>query len=145
MGNTWEPLPNLEGAEILIQKYEDTIPSGPGRKKGGVKRKDDKGDKRHDSPAPKAMKPDGELKPRGFARGLPAEKIIGSNNDPHKQYFIIKWKGSDDTDFIPAKEANVKAPQLVIRWYEEQEKRRYMRAMKILTKLNCKLKDKFQS
>merc|ERR1712172_306814 len=52
--NTWEPLPNLEGAEILIQKYEDTIPSGPGRKKGGVKRKDDKGDKRHDSPAPKA-------------------------------------------------------------------------------------------
>lgn len=123
--NTWEPLPNLAGAEILIQKYDQAQDDKKGEEKRGRKRKDDKDSKRHDSPAPKNMKPDAKIMIRGFARGLPAEKIIGSNNDPHKQYFIVKWKGSEDTDFIPAKEANVKIPQLVIKWYEDDEKRRY--------------------
>lgn len=118
--DTWEPTANLDGADIEIKKFEQALESG--RKKGGVKRKEEK--ERKGESAPKIKKLDGDLKPRGFARGLPAEKIIGSTNDPHKQYFVIKWKGCEETDLVTAKDANAKIPQLVIRWYEEQLSRR---------------------
>jgi len=120
--DTWEPMANLEGADIEIKKFEQALESG--RKKGGLKRKEDK-EKRSES-APKMKKLDGDVKPRGFSRGLVAEKIIGSTNDPYKQFFVIKWKGCKETDLVSAKEANSKIPQLVIRWYEEQLQRRCM-------------------
>ena len=112
--NTWEPIGNLECHE-MIEDYEKKHPAKDAGE-GGSKRK---AEASKDEPKAKSgKKPD--TRPKGFARGLTAEKIIGATNDPGELYFLIKWKGSDEADLVPAKEANLKIPQVVIKFYEER-------------------------
>merc|ERR1711913_229573 len=106
---TWEPTDNLD-CEDKIQDFE--------KKHKSTKRKAEPEKKAE--PKEKKKREKDENKPRGFARGLAAERIIGATNDPGELFFLIKWKGSDEADLVPAKEANTKIPQIVIKFYEER-------------------------
>jgi len=114
--NTWEPVANLECPEI-IEAYEKAHGDNSAKK-------EEKGSKRKsvasESDSSKKPKPKGDARPKGFARGLTAEKIIGATNDPGELYFLIKWAGNEEADLVPAKEANIQIPQIVIKFYEER-------------------------
>ena len=90
--NTWEPVANLDCKE-LIDEYESAHPDTDSEKKessAGVKRKaDDKSGSGGGSQPDKKR----DTRPKGFARGLTAEKIIGATNDPGDLYFLIKVSG----------------------------------------------------
>jgi len=106
--NTWEPKENLDCPE-LIEAFDSARNKNP---KKPEKRKIGGGE-------PKAKRKEGE-RPRGFDRNLDPERIIGATDSSGELMFLIKWKGSDEADLVPAREANVKCPQTVIKFYEER-------------------------
>jgi len=115
--NTWEPVDNLDCPD-LIAEYEEK------------RKKDKKEDKKRkgvagvggdgDSEKKRNRKPGEEERPRGFDRGLEPEKIIGATDASGDLMFLIKWKDSEEADLVPARIANQKCPQVVIRFYEER-------------------------
>lgn len=115
--NTWEPRENLD-CEDLIETFEKKRKEKNEKKKEADKRKS--GPASSDSSTSKKKKGDGDEKPRGFDRGLDPERIIGATDSSGELMFLIKWKGSDEADLVPAREANVKCPQTVIKFYEER-------------------------
>ena len=49
-----------------------------------------------------------------------AEKIVGATDDLNGELtFLIKWKDTERADLVPAKVANVKWPQVVIKYYQD--------------------------
>jgi hypothetical protein len=57
----------------------------------------------------------------GFERNLTPEEIVGSVMHDKRLLYLVKWKEAeeDDTDLVMASEANVKCPQVVIRYLEK--------------------------
>uniref|UniRef100_A0A2R8MYN6 Chromo domain-containing protein n=1 Tax=Callithrix jacchus TaxID=9483 RepID=A0A2R8MYN6_CALJA len=106
--NTWEPEENLDCPNLTAEFLQ----SQKTRKADS-----DSEDKREES---KPKKKKESEKPRGFARGLEPEQIIGATDSSGELMFLMKWKNSDEADLVPAKEANVKYPQVVISFYEER-------------------------
>merc|ERR1712083_813577 len=113
--NTWEPRENLD-CEDLIEAFEKKRKEKSDKKKEAEKRKSGA----TSSDASSKKKKGDEEKPRGFDRSLDPERIIGATDSSGELMFLIKWKGSDEADLVPAREANVKCPQTVIKFYEER-------------------------
>ncbi|KAI1902494.1 hypothetical protein AGOR_G00045340 [Albula goreensis] len=117
--NTWEPEENLDCPE-LIEAYlaskntsERTAAPETNKRKSVAEEPDPEETKA------KKKKDLGE-KPRGFARNLDPERIIGATDSSGELMFLMKWKDSDEADLVPAKEANTRCPQVVIAFYEER-------------------------
>jgi len=111
--NTWEPKENLDCPELIEAFEKQHSQKARAPKQGAEKRKGQGGGE------PKAKRKEGE-RPRGFERNLDPERIIGATDSSGELMFLIKWKGSDEADLVPAREANVKCPQTVIKFYEER-------------------------
>ncbi|CAG2100745.1 unnamed protein product [Medioppia subpectinata] len=56
--------------------------------------------------------------PKGFDRKLEADYICGATTRSGEVMFLVKWKGVNSADLVTAKEANLKIPQIVIKFYE---------------------------
>ncbi|KAL3271445.1 hypothetical protein HHI36_021931 [Cryptolaemus montrouzieri] len=103
--NTWEPEKNIQ--EALIEAFE--------AERSKKKRKETS----QDNTKSQKRKTD-DKKSHGFDRGLEPEKIIGATDSSGQLMFLMKWAGVDEADLVPSELANVKCPQVVIKFYEER-------------------------
>jgi len=120
--NTWEPKENLDCPD-LIKAFEDKLKlkkEQDKRKRPGPGTPGKGGAEGGGEPPAKKLHPAEDARPRGFDRGLQAERIIGATDSSGELMFLIKWKGSDEADLVPARQANMKCPQVVIQFYEER-------------------------
>merc|ERR1712037_740934 len=111
--NTWEPRDNLDCADLIDEFERVRKEKGRGGRPGDNKRKAGA----LDTSTTKKPKKIGDERPRGFDRRLDPERIVGATDSSGELMFLIKWKGSDEADLVPAKEANTRIPQTVIKFY----------------------------
>ncbi|KAF5294766.1 hypothetical protein FQA39_LY00250 [Lamprigera yunnana] len=55
----------------------------------------------------------------GFARGLKPKEILAATNSTGQLLFLMKWDEGDKADIVPAVEANLRCPEVVINFYEK--------------------------
>ncbi|XP_035576723.2 chromobox protein homolog 1 isoform X1 [Canis lupus baileyi] len=88
--NTWEPEENLDCPDLIAEFLQSQKTAHETDKSEGGKRKadSDSEDKGEES-KPKKKKEESE-KPRGFARGLEPERIIGATDSSGELMFLMK-------------------------------------------------------
>ncbi|XP_060982088.1 chromobox protein homolog 3-like [Dama dama] len=106
--NTWEPEGNLSCPE-LIEAFLNSQKAG--KEKDGTKRKSLSECESNDSKSKK--KRDAADKSRDFARGLDPERIIDATDSSGELMFLMKWKDSNEADFVLTKEADIKCLQIL--------------------------------
>lgn len=67
-----------------------------------------------------AEKAPGESKSYGFDRNLEPEIILGASTSGGQVVFLMKWKNSNEIDWVPSAEAYEKCPQIVIKCFEDK-------------------------
>jgi len=143
--NTWEPEENL-GCPELISAFEKDLEEKERKKKEAAKRKRpapasvkanaDKenrssvgrgsdagsgvGSSKRARTAKESTPKAAPVEKTGYDRGLQPDKIIGATDSSGELMFLMKWKGTDEADLVPARQANVKSPQEVIAFYEDR-------------------------
>jgi len=129
--NTWEPQENLGCAELIAEFERDweEKQGASAAKKGrptsvssAKKRPLEDDSKQKDKKKAKSGRDSSASRAEmtGFDRGLDPEKIIGATDSSGELMFLMKWKDTDEADLVPARQANVKCPQVVIGFYEER-------------------------
>lgn len=109
--NTWEPIKNLRCPEIIDQ-FERI-------------RKEEQ--QRHNSLSnDKNKRKLHELSHHnilyGFDKGLVAERVLGATQAKGVIMLLIKWQGINGCELVPNYVANVRCPQKVIQFYEQNTK-----------------------
>ncbi|KAL1500826.1 hypothetical protein ABEB36_006261 [Hypothenemus hampei] len=112
--NTWEPEENLD-CPGLIEAFE--AERAKKKETEGKKRKLSTSGPEKENKNVKVKKSE-EKKCMGFDRGLEPDTIIGATDSPGQLMFLMKWQGTDEADLVPAKQANIRCPQVVIKFYE---------------------------
>lgn len=115
--NTWEPEANLDCPDLIAEYEKDRAEK---KKKEQEKKRKPNGEVDTGSRKKKKIAEEDDNKPKGFDRGLQPERIIGATDSSGELMFLMKWKDSDEADLVPARQANVKCPQIVIAFYEER-------------------------
>lgn len=121
--NTWEPEENLDCPDLIAQFEEQRKKKEAAATGKRHEEKEQKKRKSTSTPTPTQAKKKAALeekKAEGFDRNLEPERIIGATDSSGELMFLMKWKGTDDADLVPARIANEKCPQIVIKFYEER-------------------------
>ncbi|XP_018325719.1 chromobox protein homolog 1 isoform X2 [Agrilus planipennis] len=106
--NTWEPEENLDCPD-LISAYEEKVQKNDANDSATETEKNSK---------QKNIIEDN--RPRGFDRGLEPDTIIGATDASGELMFLMKWKGCEEADLVPARQVNIKCPEIVISYYEKK-------------------------
>ncbi|XP_016948856.1 chromobox protein homolog 3 [Drosophila biarmipes] len=117
--NTWEPVENLDCPD-LIANFEESLKNNKKETKKRLSTSSTPDSIR--SKRKSFLEDDTEEQKKliGFERGLEPSKILGATDSSGHLMFLMKWKGSDHADLVPAKLANIRCPQVVIQFYEER-------------------------
>uniref|UniRef100_A0A1A8NLW7 Chromobox homolog 3b n=2 Tax=Nothobranchius pienaari TaxID=704102 RepID=A0A1A8NLW7_9TELE len=129
--NTWEPEDNLDCPELieeflrsapLTEDKEDEQSEQQFRPKEEMTEQDVELSSEQSNSSSGNPKQDDELSdtPINLSTYLEPECIIGSTDRKGELMFLVKWKNSDDVALLPAREASLRCPQVVIDFYEQK-------------------------
>lgn len=117
--NTWEPVENLDCPD-LIANFEESLKNNKKETKKRLSTSSTPESIRSKRKSFMEDETEEQKKLIGFERGLEPSKILGATDSSGHLMFLMKWKGSDHADLVPAKLANIRCPQVVIQFYEER-------------------------
>ncbi|CAF1138962.1 unnamed protein product [Rotaria sp. Silwood1] len=122
--NTWEPEMNLDCPELIADYHKRANKKSSETNEITTVKDSNKRPLRNSLDQQESIidtsKKVKQTEEYGYARGLEIEKILGATDVYGELMFLIKWQATDKPELVPARIANVKSPQHVIRFYEDR-------------------------